>query len=1207
MCYPPRSPSYYWHIAEACYEDNNKINNYLKNSLPGVDCLETEHFTYKSLINLVPFKGINSWKVRLFREKGSSDLTVGFRGTEHFFNWVFDNVAFFITNPTSLHKEMEWKIGQWEKKHRGRVKVLVGHSAGGFHASHVFRGINLFRITFNAYKAERGPVNITWNLRTEGDKVSSWKIIGSVEDRYITVCKGGHTITEFKKAIYILTWEILSNMQKHPDVPYSFFLPTRSPRIVPQYYPSDNNNSSEAGSSLFKSLDPLITKKMDLYLTFNEANEGEKGQIRKYIENVDEEIDETKANFCSEEALESQGQDTVVVASQLAKLKEDDQACLTPNEKRDLKLGENVAKYQAFKGIVEIVRGVAECVDSNFGLNHYLVHAIDVSGAVAKCVFEVNQCKVIFDSLIKAKTALGLINAMRGDSTGYLQLAGQAVVSFYAFKEMLTLVSSQGKSGEDINALEKVSKNAEVSMEELFRKFEMLNADQKQEFRQILENIQWARKEIQNLAAELRQELKNMRSEIIGRMISQEGKKFQVDTIRYMQAFEEDPRVEVSADQKSIESFLWFFDIRMRHLNRDVWIGIVPSGPLVESSEFFKAPDYFSGLIAKSAGVPNVGNTYLYLQTLPHIDPLLKERFWVENHHSRLVQSITFAQHQGKNILNFMESSERVIENCLNEYRALRNNVRDKRNRMKRRKIEFQERLLGQNQVDKEKLESKLVGSTKFALSDFVHKEKIALDFSEEQRRAGSVAFYTNIGYAEKFLLKSLLKTVEIFLSLDLDLPYFIENNDIERHVEFTKERFSNRSIIALSQIISADASAQLHDLIIEVSKKTLSSDLVSKWAIEHVYSTSSPGRVDEIFWCKININRQTIYIPSGSAIQKEDLCKIPSPCEDSEYSSRVSQLYDNHLKLEKSRSRVVLPLDGNDQIPLLFPDNYIAYWGMKLGLFDISEGFFVPFYEFREEGDVWKLTLTFSFVKDGENPKKYARLVCARFDKTTVDAFQGNVNELLMQAFSGNEYQLGLPDKESYRLKKGMVAPHETRFPGLFALLQRKPSRSFIFNSEAYDNTVCKALEELIKTGTIEPKFNDWVEKTSWTPCAEYFEVAALLRQKREVESHLIVKYTKTYETLLGWGKLTSSLSQKKLQMLMWDRLSLPPPEAVLASPEIPIDILGFNTQIEVNPSTHITQMRKELEKLETFLSRYNSSRIREICNDMLDSRVFV
>lgn len=1219
MCYPPRSPSFYWHIAESCYEEDDWLKNYLREFLPGVECLETEHFPYES--NLIGFgllqrKGINSWKVRLLREIGSKDLIVGFRGTVHFLNWIFDNPSFFFTDPTSLYNDMEYKISKWEQKYNGRVKVLVGHSAGGFHATNVFNDINnLFRITFNAYKAERGEqnkndINKTWNLRTEGDPVSSkfiGKIIGSVNDRYITVCKGGHGIGEFEKIMKKKpTWNDIAEMRKNKKLPS----PRPSPkRIVPSYYPdssakisSFNNQFGGTGSSLFESLEPFVSKKNGLFQALKGASEERKEQLTEEIEILDEEIDELKANFSSEvqDLPETQGHDTVSVASQLEKLKGDDQECLTPTEKRDLKLGENIAKYQAVKGIVEIVRGLAECVDPYFGLNNRLVHTVDVSGAVVKCIFEAKQSKVIFDSIFNATTAAGLLSAIQGNPAGLLLLGQQAVGCYSALKELTTLLSPKCKSKKDIAALEDLSKEGEKYTDELFKKFDLLDADQKLQFKEVLENIQSARKEIQVLAEEILHELEETRKEIIGRIISQEGKNFQAETDEYKEDFEKHSwvlKARVHPDQKNIEKFLEYFDITMSQLKGNRRNGSVSSGPLVESSEFVKAPDYFSGLIAKSAGLSNVGNTYLYLQILPSIYPLLKEGFWVENHHSRLLQSVTFAQDVGEDILKFMENFELVIWNCLDEYGALRKQVRDNKDHLKKRRIKFQERWIKQNQVNIDKLRSQLVGRTKFALSDFVHKGKIALNFSKENKREQLAEFHNKISWT----------SLPSYIVVDIVSEIFSSNyNGVFNNILLAEELFSNRSIISLSKMKSGDASPQLHDLIIEVSKETLSSDLVSRWAIAHSESPF-PKKDKEIIWCEINVRQKTIYIPSDSAIQKEDLSKIPSPCEDPDYSSSVSKLYDNHLKLEKSRSRVVLPLEGEHQIPLLFPDNYIAYWEKQTGLFDISAGFFVPFYEFRAEENVWKLNLIFSFVKNGEKPKKYARHVCAQFDKTTVDAFGGNVNELLMQAFSGSEYQLGLPDKESYRLKSGMVAPHETRFPGLFALLQKKPSRSFIFNSAAYDNSVCQALEGMIQNGAIGPELESWAVKTDWTPCEGYFEVAPLLRQKPEVRKNEIEEYKKTYETLLGWSQLTSSLSQKKLQMLMWEKLSLPPPAVVLASPEVlPIDVLGFQSQIEENPSTHIIQMRNELEKLESFLSRLNSPSVGEICNDMLEDRVF-
>jgi hypothetical protein len=629
---------------------------------------------------------------------------------------------------------------------------------------------------------------------------------------------------------------------------------------------------------------------------------------------------------------------------------------------------------------------------------------------------------------------------------------------------------------------------------------------------------------------------------------------------------------------------------------------------LPKINQIFTLQTALEGLILQGrAGLPFVGNTYLYLQTLPFIFPLLKGGFWVENHHRQLLQSVRIAQDVGETILEFMENSQPALWKCLDEYGALRKIIRKKKNDLNLRKKEFQDRWIEQNRANIDKIRSQIVGSKRFALSNFIYKDRVSLDLSLETQASQLTEIYHKICPSNVHAVGAVVLSPAIIASafaLGQFFPKFFEDNSLEGNVEHARRLLFDRSILSLSQIETGDVSAQLHDLVVEVSKKTLHSDHTSKWAVELMYCKSSPQEnVSDIFSCRINVKRQTIYFPEGSVIQKEDLTKIPSPCEHPDYSSAVNKIFDNHLLFEKSRSRMVLPLNGKQEIPLLFPDNYIAYWERKIGLIDLPVGFFVPFYEIREVESIWKLSLVFSFVKNKENPQKCARVVCSQFDKTTVDAFGGNLNELLVQAFSGSEYQLGLPDKDTYRLKNGTVAPHETHFPGLFAIMQKKPSRALFFNSTIYDKGISQALEKMVKGEAIDSKLENWVVKADWEPCEGYFKFATLLRQKEDLRDIEIKSYTKAYETLLGWCGLASSLSQKELQILIWEKLSLAPPAVVLASPPIlPIDFMGFQSKIEEYPSKYITQMREGLEKVDSFLSKLNSHRLEEILNDMAE-----
>ena len=139
-----------------------------------------------------------TWKVTLFEDTRSGELCVGYEGTNSLRNAAGD-VLHHIADPTGLFKDMGAVVDKWVKKLTGGRNIwsFVGHSEGGFFANHVKKSWDVFRVSFNGHKAERGLKNM--NLRLPGDTVSGTL---SVKDRYTTLltddCACGHDLKGFK-------------------------------------------------------------------------------------------------------------------------------------------------------------------------------------------------------------------------------------------------------------------------------------------------------------------------------------------------------------------------------------------------------------------------------------------------------------------------------------------------------------------------------------------------------------------------------------------------------------------------------------------------------------------------------------------------------------------------------------------------------------------------------------------------------------------------------------------------------------------------------------------------------------------------------------------------------------------------------------------------------------------------------------------------
>ena len=141
---------------------------------------------------------IRGWKMVLL-QAGTGELCVGFRGSRTKSVWKMlqdklRNIGIHIRRPRLTLHRMEEQLEAWQKKY-GEIRLLTGHSEGGYFATHLWRNVEgVWHVTFNGHKAKRGSHHI--NLRTKSDLVS--KVLG-VADRYFTVGKGKHGLKSFQK------------------------------------------------------------------------------------------------------------------------------------------------------------------------------------------------------------------------------------------------------------------------------------------------------------------------------------------------------------------------------------------------------------------------------------------------------------------------------------------------------------------------------------------------------------------------------------------------------------------------------------------------------------------------------------------------------------------------------------------------------------------------------------------------------------------------------------------------------------------------------------------------------------------------------------------------------------------------------------------------------------------------------------------------
>ena len=137
------------------------------------------------------------WKIVLLRNKKTNQCFVSFEGTDKWDHLIVD-VLTTLTDWKFILEPFEKELNDWntrvQHEYGGSIVAFIGHSLGGYLATHCCKfWSNIFRITFNSHKPERGENNV--NLTLAGDPLKYLRI----NDRCIEVGKGGHKLINFEK------------------------------------------------------------------------------------------------------------------------------------------------------------------------------------------------------------------------------------------------------------------------------------------------------------------------------------------------------------------------------------------------------------------------------------------------------------------------------------------------------------------------------------------------------------------------------------------------------------------------------------------------------------------------------------------------------------------------------------------------------------------------------------------------------------------------------------------------------------------------------------------------------------------------------------------------------------------------------------------------------------------------------------------------
>ena len=197
---PPSSPLYYWHFANASYEDYPA--EYIRRNF-GTDVGQIK--TKKIGVAIIN----TGFKVCLFVNHITGEHSVAVEGSDNFGHWV-SNIREGLGNTrrNRIGAELYALIRTWERTYGITVTSMASHSAGSAFAAWVAeRRPDIINISFNGHRVKTGPNQI--NLSLDGDALTKFRL--SIADRCLILGEGGHKLKYFLKYITGFSWAELEH------------------------------------------------------------------------------------------------------------------------------------------------------------------------------------------------------------------------------------------------------------------------------------------------------------------------------------------------------------------------------------------------------------------------------------------------------------------------------------------------------------------------------------------------------------------------------------------------------------------------------------------------------------------------------------------------------------------------------------------------------------------------------------------------------------------------------------------------------------------------------------------------------------------------------------------------------------------------------------------------------------------------------------
>jgi hypothetical protein len=277
----------------------------------------------------------------------------------------------------------------------------------------------------------------------------------------------------------------------------------------------------------------------------------------------------------------------------------------------------------------------------------------------------------------------------------------------------------------------------------------------------------------------------------------------------------------------------------------------------------------------------------------------------------------------------------------------------------------------------------------------------------------------------------------------------------------------------------------------------------------------------------------------------------------------------DTHIEVSLSRSVPILPLQPTDPVLFLPKERINAlisqHCPQRMEI-QASGADIIPRHSLtKASGGYYDLKLHLCYA-DRNGDRSYKAILLSRIDQDTVDCFRRPSSSapylaefLYTFLFSGSYCQDGMPNHETYVNRRSEIfAPDLTYFPGFFDLCDLfSDEYVFVFNHHLYNESARDALIQAIKTKTMNPEAARFFRPRRQFPqevdTTHYIEVQKAIRNAIKGSKELKA-FKEQYDLFMAHSQLTTALTQKELQELLFRQFGMiPPGEMGTAIPAMP------------------------------------------------------